>query len=183
MRLSWASVRCDRKLHTHPGASAYPSTDEGQSLSIVERWRWVWVWMGDPNEADAASIPDMHWNDDPAWAPTGGHLEIGCHFQLLVDNLLDLSHAAYVHAGTIGDKNVAETPATTSRNQNEVTLERRVTNVAPPPFSLPFTATPVASIGCIESCSRRQPTLLSSPDAFRAITIWIHQTMLRNTWC
>ena len=61
-------------------------------------------------------------------------MEIGCHFQLLVDNLLDLSHAAYVHAGTIGDKNVAETPATTSRNQNEVTLERRVTDVAPPPF-------------------------------------------------
>ena len=31
----------------------------------------IWLWMGDPALADPALVPDMHWNDDPAWAGDG----------------------------------------------------------------------------------------------------------------
>jgi phenylpropionate dioxygenase-like ring-hydroxylating dioxygenase large terminal subunit len=117
-----------------PGQAHIPDRARVATFPVVERWRWIWVWMGDPKLADASLIPDMHWNDDPAWAPTGGSLTIECHYQLLVDNLMDLSHAAFVHPGTIGDTSVAETPPKTWVEGSEVFLERHVLKVSPPPF-------------------------------------------------
>jgi len=76
----------------------------------------------------------MHWNDDPAWIPTGGHFYIKCHYQLLVDNLMDLSHETYVHPSTIGNAAVAETPCKTEVKGTHVRTYRLIENCAPPPL-------------------------------------------------
>jgi len=105
-----------------------------KSYRLVEKWRWLWIWMGDPKSADESLIPDFHWNEDPDWIPTGGHFEIGCHYQLLVDNLLDLSHLAFVHRTTIGTDAVAENPATVSREGNAVRIVRSMPSCPAPPL-------------------------------------------------
>src|SRR5205823_13025770 len=101
---------------------------------LVEKYRFLWIWMGDAARADAALIPDMHWNDDPAWIPTGGHFHIQCNYQLLVDNLMDLSHETFVHASTIGNAAVAETPCSTEVNGEHVRTYRQIRDCAPPPL-------------------------------------------------
>ena len=57
--------------------------------------------------------------DHPRWRPVRGgapfHVEAG--YLLLNDNLLDLSHVAYVHAGSIGTDNVADFPILTERGR------------------------------------------------------------------
>jgi phenylpropionate dioxygenase-like ring-hydroxylating dioxygenase large terminal subunit len=116
-----------------PGQPNIPPTARVKTYAVVERWNWIWVWIGDA-EPDHALLPDMHWNDDPAWAPTRGYLEIRCNYQLLVDNLLDLSHAAFVHPGTIGDPVAAATPPKVWPEGEKICLERRVHQVDPPPF-------------------------------------------------
>jgi vanillate O-demethylase monooxygenase subunit len=40
----------------------------------------------------------------------GGYLNFACHYPLLVDNLLDLTHETFLHAKTIGNEHVANTP-------------------------------------------------------------------------
>ncbi|MGN6461705.1 MAG: aromatic ring-hydroxylating dioxygenase subunit alpha, partial [Pseudolabrys sp.] len=105
-----------------------------RTYPLVERWRWLWIWMGDPEQADPADIPNVYWNDDPAWTFTGGHFEIGCHYQLLVDNLLDLSHETFVHASTIGNSAVAETPAETMVEGDKVRVVRLIRDCPPPPL-------------------------------------------------
>ena len=95
-----------------------------KAYPIVERWRWIWIWMGDANLADDLKIPSMSWNDDPEWTFTGGRFEIKCHYQLLVDNLLDLSHEAFVHRSTIGNDAVAENPAEAKVDGQRVTVTR-----------------------------------------------------------
>jgi vanillate O-demethylase monooxygenase subunit len=117
-----------------PGQPNIPPRARVRSYPVAEKWRWIWIWMGEPEAADESDIPDMHWNDDPAWAPTGGYLHIACHYQLLVDNLLDLSHAAYIHPGTIGDRSVAETPPAVHSAGEKVVLERQMFDVNAPPF-------------------------------------------------
>ncbi len=120
---------------THvPALDKVPATCRVKTYPVVEMNRWVWIWMGDPALADEATIPDCRWNDDPEWSVTEGHLEIGCNYALLVDNLLDLSHTAFVHRDSIGDRSVAEAPANTEVSGNSVSVIRRLKNVPPPPY-------------------------------------------------
>ena len=119
-----------------PAQKTPPRRARVATRPAVEKWRWIWVWMGDPAAADETLIPDMRWNDDPAWHPVGDLLTIGCHYQLLADNLLDLSHEAFVHQGTIGNDAVAETPATAKREGRVVTVERLMRGCPAPPLFL-----------------------------------------------
>lgn len=117
-----------------PGQANIPPRARVRVFPLVEKWRWLWIWVGDPNKADEARIPDFHWNDDPEWTPTGGHFDIKCDYQLLVDNLLDLSHEAFVHPTTIGNLAVAETPVRTETEGETVRVRRQINGQPPPPL-------------------------------------------------
>ena len=117
-----------------------PSMDTGNTTAKVrtypalDRHRYVWVWPGDPALADPALVPDMHWNDDPAWAGDGKTLFTKCDYRLLVDNLLDLTHESFVHATSIGNKHVAEAPMETTHQGRTVTSSRWMMDIDAPPF-------------------------------------------------
>lgn len=105
-----------------------------RSYPAIERHRYIWVWTGDPAKADPARIPDMHWNDDPAWAGDGRTLFAKCEYRLFVDNLMDLTHEAFVHTTSIGNNAVAETPLTTSQDGDFVTVQRIMEGIDAPPY-------------------------------------------------
>jgi len=117
-----------------PAQPHIPATWRVKTFPLVEKWRWVWIWMGDPSRADPSTIPNLYWNDDPKWIYTGGHFAIKCHYQLLVDNLLDLSHEAYVHRSTIGNNAVAESPVHTTVEGHRVRLTRLMPDCPAPPL-------------------------------------------------
>ena len=104
------------------------------TIPVVERHRWVWVWPGDPARADPSSLPDVHWNDDPAWSGDGQTLAAKCNYRLFVDNLMDLTHESFVHATSIGNKHVAESPMTTTHEGRTVTSTRWMHDIDAPPF-------------------------------------------------
>ena len=57
---------------------------------------------GDPELADDSLIPNWWWFDHPEWEIVKGkYLKLACNYQLITDNLLDLSHLAYVHLNTL----------------------------------------------------------------------------------
>jgi vanillate O-demethylase monooxygenase subunit len=85
-----------------------PQTARVKYYPVVERYRWLWIWMGDPAQADAATIPDYHWFDDPAWGAKSDYLYAQCNWQLVNDNQLDLTHLAFVHETTIGNMALVE---------------------------------------------------------------------------
>ena len=107
-----------------PGQSRVPPGAAVRSYPVAEKWRYVWIWMGDPALADTATIPDYHWNDDPKWVAVGGYFHVRGSYRLLIDNLLDLSHVAYVHASTLGTDRVADFPVKVRRQDNRVHVER-----------------------------------------------------------
>ncbi len=117
-----------------PGQPNIPPRCRVRTYPLVEKWRWVWIWMGEPEAADPDAIPDFHWNDDPEWTPTGGHIYIKCNYGLLVDNLMDLSHETFVHPTTIGNAAVAETPVRTETDENEVRVLRQINGCPAPPL-------------------------------------------------
>lgn len=82
------------------------------SYPVVEAHRAIWIWMGDAGRADPALIRDLSFVDDaPDTAFNKGYLNGTGNYQLFVDNILDLSHADYLHPDTLGGGAVTRTPA------------------------------------------------------------------------
>jgi phenylpropionate dioxygenase-like ring-hydroxylating dioxygenase large terminal subunit len=93
-----------------PGHERLPFRNVGvRSYPLVERDRYLWIWMGERAAADPALIVDFHWNDTPGWTFTGERLPMAANYFLLVENLIDLSHVAFVHGATIGSDDTTAT--------------------------------------------------------------------------
>jgi vanillate O-demethylase monooxygenase subunit len=90
--------------------------------------------MGDPALADPTAITDFHWLDDPKWGAKGAYLHVEANWQLVVDNLLDLTHLAFVHDTTIGNLALAEhAKVKVARTPDGVVVTRWIIDQAPPP--------------------------------------------------
>ena len=109
-----------------PGQSSVPPNCRIHSYPVVERHQWIWIWMGDPKLADPDTIEDFHWMDDPAWRAKGELFHLKANYQLLIENLLELSHLSYVHQNTLGTEAVAEVQMKHERGERDVTLTRWV---------------------------------------------------------
>lgn len=117
-----------------PGVEKAPAGLCTRVYPLVEKWGWLFVWPGDPAQADEAKVPDYHWLDDPDWAGKGGTLHVKCHNGLLRDNLLDLSHAHYVHQQTLATDAVVDIPVETTFDGERVTVVRDMQDVETSPL-------------------------------------------------
>jgi phenylpropionate dioxygenase-like ring-hydroxylating dioxygenase large terminal subunit len=106
-----------------------------RAYPTVERHRLVWLWPGDPALADPAKLPDFHWNDGTEWVGEGGTFySLRCDYRLVVDNLMDLTHETYVHAGSIGDEAITSAPFDVTHTDRSATITRWMIDIDPPPF-------------------------------------------------
>ncbi|WP_373376120.1 Rieske 2Fe-2S domain-containing protein [Cupriavidus nantongensis] len=105
-----------------------------RSFPVIERYGFIWVWPGDPGQADPAKLYRLDWAEDPGWAYGGGLYHIKCDYRLMIDNLMDLTHETYVHADSIGQKEIDEAAPKTSASGDTVITSRFMDNISAPPF-------------------------------------------------
>ncbi|MFJ7217474.1 Rieske 2Fe-2S domain-containing protein [Amycolatopsis sp. NPDC098790] len=119
-----------------PGQKRIPRTARVPSYPVVEQDSFVWVWIGERDLADPAAIPRAPWLADPAYTTVSGREPLAARYELLVDNLLDLSHETYLHGGYIGTPEVAETPITTEVDEDRgiIYVSRHMADAECPPF-------------------------------------------------
>ena len=67
-------------------------------------------------------------------AGDGKTIHVKCDYRLVVDNLMDLTHEAFVHGGSIGNEAVAEAPFDVTHGDKTVTVTRWMTGIEAPPF-------------------------------------------------
>ncbi|MDA0261133.1 MAG: aromatic ring-hydroxylating dioxygenase subunit alpha [Proteobacteria bacterium] len=116
-----------------PGQDRVPKGTGVKSYPIVERHRYLWIWMGDPKLADESTIPDFSRIDDPAYEVSNIKFRHDAHVQLIIDNLMDLSHLAYVHSTTTGSPQIAElAQVETVRKDNTISVKRWMEDVPAP---------------------------------------------------
>lgn len=81
----------------NPHGGSIPRLARVRAYPLLERHGFVWIWMG-----EAAPEPELL----PDLAPFGrleghatvdGYLRIAANYQLITDNLLDLSHVEFLH--------------------------------------------------------------------------------------
>ena len=105
-----------------------------RTFPAVERHGFIWVWPGDAKAADDATIPKLVWADNPAWAFGGGYYHIACDYRLMIDNLMDLTHENYIHADSVGQREIDEAPVRTTVEDSGVFTSRFMNGIEAPPF-------------------------------------------------
>ena len=105
-----------------------------RNYPVVQKHRFIWIWPGDPALADPNKVPDLHWNDDPQWAGDGKLIHVKCDYRLVLDNLMDLTHEAFVHGSSIGNHAVAQAPSLVTHGNRFATVTRWMQGVETPPF-------------------------------------------------
>lgn len=121
--------RCVKNPH---GDGKIPAAAKVRSYPVAERHGIVWIWMGD-READAALIPDYSMLDaGSGFHITKGGINIGANYVLMGENLLDLSHVAYLHKGLLGTEQMLETLPVIHERDGALHVDRNMPNVDVP---------------------------------------------------
>lgn len=123
----------------NPLGGPIPAAARLPAYPVVEQDAIVWLWLGDPERADPATIPRFEFLVDPTMRNVFGYTASGAHFELLTDNLMDLTHARFLHPDFGGD---LYNPEHTWRAEGDVVtscyLVKDIPN--PPLFELTFKA-------------------------------------------
>jgi phenylpropionate dioxygenase-like ring-hydroxylating dioxygenase large terminal subunit len=83
-----------------PMQQAIPPQARVRSYPAVEKHSWIWIWMGDSSLADTSLIPAAVGLDDPHWTLRSGQMDFEANYQLINDNLTDLTHVRFLHPTT-----------------------------------------------------------------------------------
>jgi phenylpropionate dioxygenase-like ring-hydroxylating dioxygenase large terminal subunit len=102
-------------LNPHPGGSGpIPRGAKVAQYPLIERYGALWIWMGEKTP-DESLLPDFNWLDEPPMrAGEIGRRRrdtreirdmcvVNAHYELIVDNVLDLTHLPYLHEGGLGN--------------------------------------------------------------------------------
>ena len=120
-----------------PGQDMIPPKLRVRTYPVEQRSHFVWVWMGDPAKADPALIVDLPYLHEPQWKGLPAYLHYDANYLLIVDNLSDFSHLAFVHTKTLGGSEeyaYVSKPTVIERMERGFRVERWHLNSDPPPF-------------------------------------------------
>jgi len=122
---------CTRNPH-----GAIASAMRVRAYPVAEKHRCLWVWMGDPARADPTLLRDLSFlQEAPDTAFSKGYLHGKGEYQLFVDNVMDLTHADYLHPTTLGGGMYTQTRADVREAGNQVNIAWDCKGLSPSPLA------------------------------------------------
>jgi phenylpropionate dioxygenase-like ring-hydroxylating dioxygenase large terminal subunit len=103
-------------------------TEGGRDYPLINRYGHLWVWYGDPRNADQAYLPDIPFLPQEraqprfAWGVNFFH----CTYELVLENILDLTHIDFVHGAYAGNAEAQEDTIRFESTSETVTMIRTV---------------------------------------------------------
>jgi len=115
-----------------------PSPATLQAFPVIEHGGTVWLWTGELDRADPALLPDLSaiGLGVPGWGVEHHpRALLKGRYTLLIDNLLDLSHASFLHEHTIPKAEaVARIPYELIATERSINLRRLGRGIPSNPF-------------------------------------------------
>jgi vanillate O-demethylase monooxygenase subunit len=102
----------------HGGCVRIPSQEgavgtlRARSYPVIERPPFVWIWMGEGGP-HPTTPPEIPWLGNPAYEDVTGVFDVDCSYIRLHENVLDLTHLAYLHKETLPGFDILERPQVT----------------------------------------------------------------------
>ncbi len=82
-----------------PTQKMMPKTAQIPAFTVKEAGAFIWIWMGDQDAIDCEP-PDVAYQTDLGWTFVDGYYEVGANWVLIRENVLDLTHIAFLHKNT-----------------------------------------------------------------------------------
>ncbi len=123
-------------VHNPHGAGRIPAAARTRSYPACEKHSLIWIWMGDAGAADPATIPDFSFLDPDSGRSVSKRdwLLMDAGYELIVDNLLDLSHVSYLHDGILGSVETVKADIKLEQKGTTLTVRRWSPNCPVPGF-------------------------------------------------
>ncbi len=117
-----------------PGQKTIPPGARVGSYPVREQQGFVFVWIGDADKAGSVE-PYVHpYLDRDGWKRQHAQFHAKCGYQLLIDNLLDVTHLTWAHKSTIGAAGVVDgAEVKFERDGERVRIHRWMMDIAPAP--------------------------------------------------
>ena len=131
-------------VHNPHGSRNIPSRARVRSYPVIEKHKAIWIWMGE-RPADASKVPDFSMLDNvPQLHSTKrDRITIRANYELIIDNLLDLSHTSYLHEGILGNQETVESEIAVEQEGDDVIVSRHAHDAtAPGLFAILMPSTP-----------------------------------------
>ncbi|MEO0031804.1 MAG: hypothetical protein RIS94_1562, partial [Pseudomonadota bacterium] len=121
-RIAWAVGENGTVLRKRIAANAYVGQPDG------------WEALPTPPEVKTSTLYAVDFLDErEGWGRVQGYLHVKANYQLLIDNLLDLTHLGYLHGTSIGTTENASTPEELTRRPRFFGSRRVIRNADAPP--------------------------------------------------
>jgi vanillate O-demethylase monooxygenase subunit len=116
------------------------------AFPALERYGVIWYWPGESSLASEAMLPRIEFLEQrEQFGIVKGYLNVKSNYQLIVDNLLDLSHASFIHpefasgAGISPEQSLAATTIRLERRERSLRNYRMRSGLpAPRPSQMLF---------------------------------------------
>ena len=102
-----AQFDADGRCQMVPGQNDIPDRATVRSYPVQESHGFVWVWMGDAVLAVKSEPSDVcGFLDRGRWGTLDAYIHIACNYELINDNLADITHTEFVHPTTLGSESM-----------------------------------------------------------------------------
>jgi vanillate O-demethylase monooxygenase subunit len=124
---------CDGKTIAMPGqrVRGFPAI---RSFPVIENARLRLGLAGDPAQADRGRAAPPALGRRPGLGLWRRPVPREGDYRLMIDNLMDLTHETYVHATSIGQPEIDETPCKTTVEGDSAVTSRFMNDIPAPPF-------------------------------------------------
>jgi len=127
-----------RMVHSQPyfigrtadGIGASRDEPARPAVPVIARYGFAWIWHGDPSAADDAYMPDIPFLPrdrlQPDYARDTNFFH--CTYELVLENILDLTHIDFVHRNFSGPEDSDEDSVRFESTSETVTMIRTIRN-------------------------------------------------------
>lgn len=84
-------------VHNPNGRGVTPKALSVRSYPLRVSNSAIWIWFGDVEKAAETEPPQYPFIDGEGWHTGVGYLHVSGHYELVTDNLLDLTHTEFLH--------------------------------------------------------------------------------------
>jgi len=110
-------------------------TDAAGRYPVFEKYGYVWGWLGNPERAAPEHVPSIPYLPENGGLPLHmlGTVRFDCCAPLSLENLIDLTHADFIHADVVGDEKMDKETVEVFNDTETITMVRTCVNksVAP----------------------------------------------------